>query len=131
MIPEALAEEIRRRLATGKQSMRKIAGAVGVSRGAVAKIAYGKRRRPTACRAGPNASLEEPLGRIDRCPECGALAHAPCRACRVRNWIRTLRSPRPRQPAEEPLGLDLAGECRQRYEEVHARRIREAWDEDE
>jgi transcriptional regulator with XRE-family HTH domain len=130
MIPETLAEEIRRRLGTGTQSMRKIAGAVGVSRGAVAKIAYGKRRRRVPCLAGSHASLEEPLGSIERCQECGATAHAPCRACRVRNWVRTLRRPRPPQPSEEPLALDLAGECRQRYEEVHARRIREAWDDE-
>jgi hypothetical protein len=129
MISEALADEIRRRLATGKQSMRKIARADGVSRGVVAKIAQGKRRRRGPCGAGSNASLGEPLGRIERCPECGGLAHTPCRACRVRNLVRAVGRPQPPQPPEEPLQLDLAGEWRRRYEEVHARRVREAWDD--
>ncbi len=130
MIPEALADEIRRRLAAGAQSMRKIARTMGVSRGTVATVARGTRRQRAPRQAGSDAAAEEPLGRIERCPECGAMAHAPCRACRVRNWIRTMRRTRPRQAPEEPLQLELAEECRRRYEEVHARRMREGWEDD-
>jgi len=125
MISEALVEAVRRRLATGRQSMRAIARATGVSRGTVANIARGRRRR----RAGASAGVLEPEGRLGRCPECGAMTPAPCRACRVRRWIRCMSVPREEPAGEDTLQIELTGEFRRRYEEIHARRLREAWDE--
>ena len=129
MIPEALVEEVRRLLAAGTQSMRTIARTAGVSRGTVAAIAHGTRRDRPPRHGDLGDPEEEPLGPIERCPECGALAHAPCRACRVRNLLHSRDRTRPWLLPEEPLQLELAGECRQRYEEVHARRMREGWGE--
>jgi hypothetical protein len=138
MIAPAMIEKVRRLVATGKHSLRKIARLSGVSRGTVAAVAYGARRdrRPAA-----SDDLQEGApGPIERCPECGALGESPCRACRVRQWRRIQRRrslPEPRQETSEvsktsevcdescELALELAGEHRQRYEELHARRMRE------
>jgi len=125
MISEALVEAVRRRLAAGRESMRAIARATGVSRGTVANIARGKRRQ----RASRSADGGEPEGRLERCPQCGAITPAPCRACRVRRWIRCLGVPRDEPTTDDGLRIELTGEFRRRYEEIHARRLREAWDE--
>ncbi len=126
MISEALAEAVRRRLASGRESMRAIARATGVSRGTVANIARGRWRR----RYGASAEGDlEPQARLERCPECGAVTPAPCRACRVRRWIRCLGGPRDETAEDDTLRIELTGEFRRRYEEIHARRLRQAWDE--
>ena len=130
MISQALADEIRRLLAARTQSMRRIARITGTSRGTVAAIAHGRRRERLARQPDSDSNAEEPQGPIERCPECGALTHAPCRACRVRKWMRARGSGPPRQPREEPLQVELTDEFRQRYEEVRARRIREGCEDD-
>jgi hypothetical protein len=139
MISPAMIEKVRRLLATGKHSWRKIARLSGVSRGTVAAVAHGTRRdrRP----APPDDLQEDAPGPIERCPECGALAESPCRACQVRQWRRIQRRrrsfPGARQKTSEvsktsevcdessELVLELAGEHRRRYEEIHARRMKE------
>jgi len=125
MIPPAMIEKIRRLLATDKHSWRKIARLSGVSRGTVAAVAHGTRRdrRPAAL----DDVQEDAPGPIERCPECGALGESPCRACRVRQLRRIQLRRRSAQPADEPseLVLELAGEHRRRYEEIHARRMKE------
>jgi hypothetical protein len=128
MISPVAVEEIRRLLATGAQSLRKIARRTGVSRGTVAAIAHGKRPDRPPHDGGSEDLGEEPPGPVERCPQCGALAQSPCRACRVRSWLHNTRRKEPRLPPEEPLEMELVGECRQRYEEVRARRIREGWE---
>jgi len=128
MISPAQVEEIRRLLAAGTHSLRKIARRMGVSRGTVATVAHGTRRERPLRERDPEDLGEEPPGPVERCPQCGALAQSPCRACRVRGWLRVTRRKEPRQPPEEPLQLELVGEYRQRYEEIHARRIREGWE---
>lgn len=127
MISPVQVDEIRRLLAAGTHSLRKIARRTGVSRGTVAAIAHG-RRRDRIPKGDPEDLGEEPPGPVQRCPQCGALAQSPCRACRVRGWLRITRRKEPRQAPEEPLELDLVGESRRRYEEIRARRIREGWD---
>ncbi len=138
MISPAMIEKVRRLLATDKHSWRKIARLSGVSRGTVAAVAHGTRRdrRP----APPDDLEEDAPGPIERCPECGALGESPCRACRVRQWRRIQRRPsfaeaRPKtsevsktsEVCDEPseLVLELAGDHRRRYEEIHARRMKE------
>jgi len=143
MISPAMIEKVRRLVATGKHSLRKVARLTGVSRGTVAAVAHGTRRdrRRAVC-----GDLEEEApGPIERCPECGALGESPCRACRVRQWQRIQRrrsfraadepsAPAPCRPAAEPrdgmphksgLTLELAGEHRRRYEEIHSQRMKE------
>jgi len=90
MIEAALADEIRRLLAEGRLSQRKIALRTGVSRGTVNAIALGKRvlrnRRREAAEEFP------PLdGPASRCPSCGAMVRMPCLACRLRAEQRRLR----------------------------------------
>lgn len=124
MLSETKVEEIRRLVAAGALSLRAIARKTGVSRGTVTAIAQGKRRdRPPRLR--PDDPTDEPQGPIARCPECGALAHLPCRACRVRAWIRVRRQAKRLLGPEEPLQLELRGEHRRRYEEIHTRRLLE------
>lgn len=129
MISEAVVETVRRRLAAGNQSLRKIADATGVSRSTVANIARGAGRRRPSRRAQSEGTSAGPAGRLERCAECGAMTPAPCHACRVRNWIRNVRGARPEQPPGEPIQMELTGEFRERYAAIHARRVREAWDE--
>ena len=130
MLPQAMIDEIDRLLATGTYSMRSIARMTGVSRGTVATVVHGTRREYGSREAESQAAEEEATGPMKRCPECGAMARVPCRACRQRKAMRAGgRRPSGREP-EEPLQLELAGEFRQRYEEIHARRVREGWQDD-
>ena len=99
MIPPALIDKIRRLVATRCYSLRQIARTTGVSRGTVAAIARGK--RPDRQPAAVDEFEEEPLGPIERCALCGALGHAPCRACAVRSWQRVHRRRRPAPGAGE------------------------------
>lgn len=126
MIAPAMIDKIRRMVATGSYSLRQIARLTGVSRGTVAAVAHGKRLdRPSPADDGAG---EEPLGPIARCPRCGALAHLPCRACDVHSWQAVHRRGRSAGPVDElpEVTLDLAGDERARYEEIHARRMKEA-----
>ena len=125
MLDPGLVDTIRRMLAAGKWSMRKVARMTGVSRGTVRVIANGKRRdRPRRLGEDGDPTLQ-PSGPLRRCPGCGGLVQMPCRLCRVRVWRAAKRS-RPLAPRpEEPLRLDLVGEHRLRYEAVRARRLRD------
>ena len=143
MLRPAMIENVRRLLATGKHSWRTIARLSGVSRGTVAAVAHGTRRGRRPVR---DELQEEAPGPVERCPECGAMGESPCRACRVRQWrrndqrrrpvpsagdpfasapCRPAAGPRDGMPGESGLGLELAGDHRRRYEEIHARRMRE------
>jgi hypothetical protein len=84
MIAPPVVEEIKRLLAEGRTSQRKIAKQLGVSRGTVNAIALGKRpERPPVPPDGED-ELPPPDGPVMRCPTCGGLVHMPCLACRVR-----------------------------------------------
>jgi hypothetical protein len=117
MIRASVVQEIRRLLAEGKLSHRKIAKVVGVSRGSVSLIARGKRRD-----FPPRAELAPvvPAGPPERCPSCGSLVYMPCRLCHLRailarlQWAITYRSAGP----PGPLALELKEEHQARYEEV-------------
>lgn len=83
MLASAKVKEVRRLLAEGKLSQRKIAEAVGVSRSIVSGIARGV-RPDYESRTRAQAAEFEPLGPIERCPSCGGKVYMPCRLCRVR-----------------------------------------------
>lgn len=114
MLTSFLAAEVRRLLAEGKLSQRKIARQLAISRGSVQRIAQGKWREPL-----PEPD-EEPQGPKGRCPQCRAMVHLPCRACRVRR--RQLVRPFLAIEPCEPLGLDLRPEHQRRYEQIRAAR---------
>ena len=120
MISEDTVNEIKRLLAEGRLSQRKIARMTGVSRGTVGAIANGRRcDRPRLPVDGDDEG--EPTGPPERCPKCGAMVYPPCRLCRLREVVARRRFPlRP----ERPLGLlelELSDEHRRRYENVRAR----------
>ncbi len=130
MLDPGFVEEIRRLLAAGRWSMRRIARELRVSRGTVHAIAHGRRRerRPPPTEDDPAV---EPSGPLVRCPGCGGLVVAPCRLCRVRRKHSGSCRGKLAGVPEGPLELDLAGEHRARYERIRARRIRRGWDPEE
>jgi transcriptional regulator with XRE-family HTH domain len=123
MLALHLVAEIRRLLAEGKLSRRRIARLVGVSRGTVQDIALGRRQYEPRAATAENA---EPAGPPVRCPGCGGMVYLPCRLCEARR----IAAHRGRRPFAGPdkidgdalLALDLKEAHRVRYEEVRARR---------
>ncbi len=83
MLAKEKVEETRRLLSETSLSHRKIAKRLGVSRATVGAIASGKRPDYEARRRA-QAMVDEPLGPIVRCPDCGGKVYAPCRLCHVR-----------------------------------------------
>jgi len=128
MIAPPIVQEIKRLLAGGKLSQRKIARLAGVSRGTVGAIAAGKRPDRAPLRRNGEGELLGPAGPLERCPGCGAMVFMPCRACRAR--VTAAGSPKPPAalPAvqiDETLELQLKPQHRARYEPLHARKIQE------
>jgi len=126
MIAPYAAQRVRKLLAEGNLSQRKIAVLTGVSRGTVSAIAAGRRpdypRRQTGSEERQAPELDGPPV---RCPGCGGMVYMPCRLCRT----RAMESNRPKpaipprvMPLDEPLGLGLRGEHRARYQQVRTRR---------
>ena len=125
MIASSVVQEVRRLLAQGEFSQRKIARIAGISRGTVGAIAAGKRSDRVRLRRAVEDESREPVGPLQRCPGCGGMVYMPCSLCRaralkagssklpIRAWLK--------QP-DEPLGLDLKEEDRARYEEILMRR---------
>lgn len=121
MLAPSLVEEVKRLLAAGRLSQRKIARQTGVSRGSVALIAQGKRPDYP-----PRRNEDEDLGPVGppaRCPTCGAMVYPPCRLCRLRELLAKAKTP-PRLGItnfDAHVGLQLNDEHRARYEEVRRR----------
>lgn len=130
MIAPALVEEVKRLLAEGKWSGRKIARMVGVSRGSVASIAHGRRPDYEALRR-EREEPDEPLGPLGRCPRCGGMVHMPCRLCSLRKRMAGCKPARRPPDSEEGSQLALLDEHRIRYEEIRRRRMAEGWGEGE
>jgi hypothetical protein len=126
MIAHSVVQEVKRLLADGRYSQRKIARMTGVSRGTVGAIASGKRRDYESRAPDTGMELEEPTGPPQRCPGCGGLTYMPCRLCHVRKLIAEARVARPPARRERPLRLELCDEHRARYERIRLRRTRTA-----
>jgi hypothetical protein len=84
MLPAWRVAEIRRMLARGELSQRKIAEQTGVSRGTVGAIALGRRPDYEDRRQAARGDFEPPSGPLHRCPGCGGMVLMPCLLCRVR-----------------------------------------------
>jgi hypothetical protein len=84
MIAPEVIDQIKRLLAEGNLSQRRIARQLGVSRGTVHAIARGKRTDDRTRKQKQEEDLLAPRGPWDRCPTCGGMVQMPCLACRVR-----------------------------------------------
>lgn len=84
MIGSGMVAEIRRLLAEGRLSQRKIAKLTGISRATISAIASG--RRPDYQPRPANDLFDRPQGPPRRCLGCGGLVYLPCKLCRVRAW---------------------------------------------
>jgi hypothetical protein len=126
MIAPSVIDSIRDLLADDRLSQRQIAQQLGVSRGVVAAVAEGRRPDYAAIRRRREESKQPVvLGPLRRCPTCGGMVHRPCRLCALREEL-TGAPPRvmDRRPIE-PMGLELRGEARARYEAIHLRRMQQ------
>ena len=126
MITPPVVQEVRRLLAKGNLSQRKIAGLTGISRGTVGAIAAGRRPDHVSLGRAAKDVFPEPAGPLQRCPGCGGMVYMPCRLCQAR--ALKARSSKPPIPAwlmqlEEPLGLDLREDDRARYEEIRSQKV--------
>jgi transcriptional regulator with XRE-family HTH domain len=123
MIAAKVVTEVRRLLAEGVLSQRRISELTGISRGSVRAIASGKRPDYEALRQPADDEWDEPTGPAVRCPGCGGMVCMPCQLCRVRKTLA--KNSRPKSPDRtiqgvEPLDLNLRPEHRARFEEVRA-----------
>lgn len=82
MIAPGMVEEIKRLLADGKHSQRKVAKLTGISRATVGAIANG--RRPDYPPRAPDEDYYRPTGPPQRCRGCGGNVYPPCQLCHVR-----------------------------------------------
>ena len=123
MLAPSMVREIRRLLAEGNFSQRKIARLTGVSRGTIGAIASGKRPdyEPRSRIEDKSAQSADPPR---RCPTCGGMVYMPCRLCALRRRLASKKKNRRPDPRPEGLlGLELRDEHRKRYERVRAWRI--------
>lgn len=123
MIPEFVVNEIRRLLAEGKLSYRKIGKVAGVSRGSVSGIASGKRpdykslSRATAP-VEDEAFLHRPY---QHCGGCGHKVQMPCLRCSLVLHGRKGTNHDGDYPAK--IAPELEGDDALRYEEIRARMV--------
>jgi hypothetical protein len=82
MIAPEMVLEVRRLLATGTLSQRKIARLTNISRATISAIASGK--RPDYEPRPRDDEPDRPIGPPIRCPSCGGRVYLPCRLCRIR-----------------------------------------------
>lgn len=115
MIPLAVEQQIVRLLQSG-MSQRRIAAIAGVSRGTVASVRRGDRRRDVRAEED-RKSMFDANAPTARCRICGAMVLQPCLACRVRPARRL-----PMRETNLALGLDMKPEHRARYEKIRAAR---------
>ena len=124
MIAPGVVDQVRRLLAEGELSQRKIAATAGISRGTVGAIAAGRRPDHDASAACRRGQLLPRSGPPRRCPGCGGMVYMPCRLCRLRAELAAGSKPPGQWPArpDEPLELELTAEHRDRYQQVRAQR---------
>lgn len=101
MYSQEVVDSVRKLLEDG-HSQRTVARLSGVSRGTVCAIAQRAREDR---RRKPVDELDEPLGPIVRCPDCGGRVHAPCKLCRIRRIQADERANRRRKAGRN---LELA-----------------------
>lgn len=127
MIPEHVIARIKALLAEGEHSQREIARRTKVNRNTVSRISRGKRPDFSALRRARREQLRLRSRTTRRCPGCGARVYRPCLRCRLiersRATVRKLL-PMSSQNGFTPLGVELQGKQRERYEVILARKIK-------
>lgn len=118
MVPLERIEWIRRLLAEGVP-YRAIAKTVRVSRMTIAAIASGVQLPAEAIEKKPRVSRG---GLVAKCSGCGATVEMPCLVCRDRKALRGRLMPTEFDPPAD-FSLELAGEYRERYEEIRPFRL--------
>jgi len=126
MLAPAIVEKIRHLIDEGRLSQRKIATLMRVSRGTIGRIASGERPDYEAMRQRREDEQRDlPTGPLRRCDGCGAMVYLPCRACATRATMADKSAPQVFRlflQLDEPVGLNLRGTDRIRYEEVRRQR---------
>ncbi|MBN1395699.1 MAG: helix-turn-helix domain-containing protein [Pirellulales bacterium] len=115
MLSPEIVDEVRRLLAEGVHSQRKIARLTGVSRGSVCAIANGRRTERRRC---SDEDQERPSGPPRRCPGCGGMVYMPCLLCRAREKSNVARRAFFLRRVSAPAGLELRPEHHARYLQV-------------
>jgi hypothetical protein len=123
VIEQFRIDEVKRLLARGKLSQRKIAKAVGISRGTVYYVATGRRRDHF------DRILEEPIensGPKTHCGGCGGMVSMPCRLCKGRALAILKKAiKKPQNQPDLKLSLELKPDHQERYEDVRRGRSRQ------
>lgn len=88
MISHGMVDEIKRLLAEGTHSQRRIARMTRVSRSTVGAIANGTRPEYALRAPAHDDRFDAPYNPPARCPGCGGRVFLPCRLCRVRRLKR-------------------------------------------
>ncbi len=91
MLAETIVDRVCQLLAAGQMSQRKIARAMGISRGTVGSLAKGHRPHPRRT-AWMDDDLFRPQGPPTRCRSCGGMVFLPCLLCRMRKSRDTDRA---------------------------------------
>ncbi|MBN1908694.1 MAG: helix-turn-helix domain-containing protein [Pirellulales bacterium] len=130
MHPEATIDEIRRLLAEGRLSQRKIAKLLGVSRDTVSSVACGRRKEWREPDVPPpyEGAVSTPVCPKTRCSLCGGMIYLPCRLCCIRAQIaqqRRFQNPRRDPRPEKRLKFRLRSKERRRYEAIHDEKVRQ------
>lgn len=126
VLAETTVEQVRVLLSQGL-SQREAARQARVSRNRVQLIAHGRRLDYATLPARPEDEPLERCGPVERCRKCGMLVEMPCLVCQA----RVLREAALRRgnlaTSDEilPLGVDLRGVARRRYQRIHARKTRQ------
>jgi len=115
-------------------SQRQIARYLGISHGTVGDVAAGRRRLKFPKRRPPRLKLfkdTRPAGQDEegeplyRCRQCGRRLTKPgCLACQLeREKPGPSHHDKSETPLDGPIGVNLRGDARRRYEEVRAAKI--------
>ena len=123
MLAPEKVQEVERLLAEGRLSEREIARRTGVARNTIARIASARQRTEDLSLDGPPV----------RCPTCGGMVTMPCRRCLIESATAgkpRLSRGRGQDLPCEPLGVNLRGKQRVRYETIRQKKMQAAAESD-
>ena len=109
-------------------SQRQIAFKTGHSRNTVADVLRTPADMDDARRREQEARRQLAAAPAEKCPGCGYMVTFPCPVCLARNYLELKRQSKIRSREDpvdrrSPPGLDLRGPHRERYQEIHDRKV--------